>query len=656
MNFDTLTKVLTHKAKQNDEKGITFIKKRSEEYFISYKNLYQKSVETLYNLQQMGIKPNDELILQIDDTENDKFMYVFWACILGRIIPVPLSIGGDEHKLKVFKVWESLKRPKIIIDDRNMESIRKFAFNNRLEKSLEVIEKNRLQLEKSFEKVGIGSIAEANCTDTAFIQFSSGSTGDPKGVVLSHKNLITNVKGIIKAAKIRSDETILSWMPLTHDMGIIGFTLVPIYNDCNLINIPTTLFIRNPILWMDKTAEYRSNILGSPNFGYRYFLDHLVKAKDKLWDLSCVRVIFNGAEPISVDLIEEFIEKMQMHKLKKTSMYTVYGMAEASLAVAFPPVEEQYSYINVKRNSLNIGSKINEEPVDLSNRDSIKLVIEGYPVEGCEFRIVDDEGNTKEDEVIGYIQIRGDNVTKRYNNEYYTKKLINNDGWLNTRDIGFVKENKIVVIGRLDDIIFINGKNHYVNDLEKIAISIPEIKMGKISFIGSYSNATGTEDVIAFIVYKKDLKEFAVISRKLKDLMIKKYAIKVKKVIPINRIPKTTSGKFQRYKLKQCYEDGNFNEVVEKLEKIENQYYKKFEGILQPYNDVENLLMRTWINVLQRKDIDINDNFFEIGGTSLNGIYMLELISELLKVDIDINVLFERPTIKALGEYISSLC
>ena len=159
----------------------------------------------------------------------------------------------------------------------------------------------------------------------------------------------------------------------------------------NQYNIPTTSFVRNPTSWMKKVNEHRATLLGASNFGLRYFLDHIKEKEFTEWDLGCIRKIFNGAEAISISLIDEFVDKLSLHKLKKSSMYPVYGMAEASLAVTFPLPDEEYSYVNVKRESLGIGNEV----VELSNIDStsIKLVEEGYPVKGCSIRIVDDFGN-----------------------------------------------------------------------------------------------------------------------------------------------------------------------------------------------------------------------------------------------------------------------
>ena len=193
--------------------------------------------------------------------------------------------------------------------------------------------------------------------DISFIQFSSGSTGSPKGVVLKHRNLLANIDGIQQAAQFTTHDTSLSWMPLTHDMGLIGFHLNPIVCNYNHYIMRTDLFVRRPLYWMIAASDKKTNVLCSPNFGYKHFLNaYHRKARSNQAieniDLSHMRLIFNGAEPISVNLCEQFMEALAQYGLPKNSMFPVYGLAEASLAVSFPPVGSELEVINVKRESI----------------------------------------------------------------------------------------------------------------------------------------------------------------------------------------------------------------------------------------------------------------------------------------------------------------
>lgn len=208
----------------------------------------------------------------------------------------------------------------------------------------------------SFEEEGL--IHESTEDDIAFIQFSSGSTGDPKGVVLKHRNLMANIDGIITSSEMSENDRLLTWLPLSHDMGIIGCHLVPTALNINQVQINTNDFTRRPNLWLEKASQHKSTLLFSPNFGYRYTLKYMRKPLTN-YDLSHVRLIFNGAEPISVDLCEEFLSEMGQYGLDKRTMFPAYGLAEACLGVAAPnPSEDKIVKWVIDRRKMNIGDNV----------------------------------------------------------------------------------------------------------------------------------------------------------------------------------------------------------------------------------------------------------------------------------------------------------
>ncbi|MHB8065917.1 MAG: AMP-binding protein, partial [Ruminiclostridium sp.] len=353
--YTNLIDILSY-ISQNGSQGICYINGDTEEEFLLYRDLYQKAIRILNNLQNKGLKPGDELVFQIED--NQSFIAIFWSCLLGGIIPVPISVGNnDEHKRKLFKIWGILNNPYLITDNRVFKNLKTFAGTHDIE-SIENISVKALMIDQMMETTEVGKLHISNPTDIAFIQFSSGSAGEPKGVVLTHENLITNIKQIIHAAQVCDKDMVLGWMPLTHDMGMIGTHLVSCTANINHFIMPTALFIRRPTLWIKKLNEHKATLTSSPNFGYKYFISHFTEQIADGWDLSNVRLIFNGAEPINPNLCNEFLDKMEAYGLKKTTMFTVYGMAEACLAVSFPPVNEMFRTVLLDRNFLSIGQKV----------------------------------------------------------------------------------------------------------------------------------------------------------------------------------------------------------------------------------------------------------------------------------------------------------
>ena len=212
--------------KNTDTRGVTFISRNMPDKYVSYKCIYNKALRILYDLQNNGLSSGKECIFQIND--NEQFIYYFWACILGGIIPIPVTVGiNDEHKLKVLRIWETCNDPSMITDSSTLEKLISFGRQKGYKKLVKKLQNNSLLIKDVFTSDKIGKTHTPGPYDIAFIQFSSGSTGNPKGVVLTHNNLLTNIHAIKIAIQSTANDSFFSWMPLTHDMGLIGFHICP---------------------------------------------------------------------------------------------------------------------------------------------------------------------------------------------------------------------------------------------------------------------------------------------------------------------------------------------------------------------------------------------------------------------------------------------
>lgn len=560
--FNSLVEVLERRIKGN--KGIIFINEK-EDKLVTYKEFYNKALKALKGLQNKGLKKGSELILLTNDNEN--FLILFWACLLGGIIPVPVGYNKD-HKLKVFKIAKTLNNPNLIADVKTLNYLDKFLCENKLYSCEEFLKNRTIDLEEIINTNDSAGIMERpNGNDIAFIQFTSGTTDDSKGVVLTHENLLSNINAIIMGIKGCEEDSSLSWMPLYHDMGLIGFHLTPLVANTNQYFIPTPLFVRRPILWLKKASEYKAKILACPNFGYKYFLNFFKPAVASGWDLSNVRVIFNGAEYISTEICDTFLKTMSPYGLSNKVMFAVYGCAEASLAVAFPPLGEGLIKVNLHRDFLSIGDDIKLVKEDSEN--AVSFVDEGYSVNECNIRICDKDNNELEENKIGFIHIKGKNVTSSYyNNKEKTEEKIAKDGWLNTKDLGVLRNGRLIFIGRFKDVIYYNDKLYYPQDIETIAEDIEGIELGRIASCGVYNDETKQHDIIVFIFYKKKIEDFVETAKKISNLIESRINLKIKHVIPIKEIPKTTSGKIQRYRLVQRYKDGEYNDIIEQISQL----------------------------------------------------------------------------------------
>ncbi len=650
INYESLDKVLIA-HKDNQSRGITVITGEAELKFVPYGMIYNRALKVLHCLQKKGIKQGETLILLTEDIE--AFIYIFWACILGGIIPVPITAGNnDSHRMKIFKICEILDTPYLITDEKFAKTLKTNSSSNYLVDSMEKVKDNLLLLNEVLNGDVQAIPNKIYGENIAFIQFSSGSTGEPKGVVLTHTNLVTNVKDSINAGGFKQSDSMLSWMPLTHDMGLIGFHILPLYFNINQFLIPTSLFIRRPTLWIKSASDNKCTVLSSPNFGYKYFLSFYKRDIEYGWDLSNVRLIFNGAEPISSKLCYEFLEEIGKYGLKKTTIYTVYGMAEACVAVAFPQHGEEISCVNIDRTRLNIGQKVVD--VDATDKNVVNFVIEGFPVGNSLLKICDENGALLDDGTIGLIHIKGDNVTSGYyRNDKATKNIISNDGWLNTGDIGFISNKGLVVTGRAKDIIFVNGLNYYPHDIEGIVEGIEKIQLGEVGVCGVFNEGTQKEDIVVFIITKKNIEEFVDLVIRVKRRIHIYFGLDVKDVIPVRKFPKTTSGKIQRYKLAENYKNGIYDDVILRLNQLletsrQSNYYRK------PDNEIEAKLLEIWKDVLQYDDIGIDCNFFEIGGNSTLLVKMINKVNDVYPGKIKITDAFDCSTISKIERLIKT--
>ena len=623
---------------------IRFIDGEKDESVLSYHELWDRALALLGSLQARGMQAGNELI--IFSRSNESFVVAFWAAVLGGMVPVPVAVGiSDEHKLKLFRILSQLDDPTLFTEMDLLQRLLDFAKERELDDITRLLDTHAV-LMSDVEPGAHGDVHDAQPDDIGFIQYSSGSTSDPKGVVLTHRNLCVNIRAIVEGFDWRDDDQALSWMPLTHDMGLIGFHLAVMAAGMNHAVMDTNVFVRRPLLWMSKANELRATQLCSPNFGYKHFLKLFLRKGLPDLDLSCVKRVINGAEPISWDLCEEFLDALGPHGLERNTMLPVYGLAEATVGVSFSPLGPEYERVVMDRHSLQIGETF--RAVDPADADAVSFLKVGTAIRDVEIRIADDGDQVLDGEHIGHIQLFGDSVAERiYGDPEATAELFTADGWLRTGDCGLFVGDKLVITGRQKDIIIINGQNYFPHDIEEIVAQLDGLDLNKVVVAGATPKGGQTEELIAFILFRQGADEFRPLIDKVRDIVGEHASLDVDTVIPVARIPKTTSGKVQRAKLLEAYFDGEFDAVLGELAPVAEEADESFDE-----DPLVADLERICRDVAKDRKIGADDNLFEVGVSSLTLTEVVLAIDEKYPGKLDISDLFDYPTLREIAAFL----
>jgi acyl-CoA synthetase (AMP-forming)/AMP-acid ligase II len=647
--LNTLNEILPADARE--DRQITFLEGENQQSVLSFRRLRQRAVGLLGALQRQGLAPGDAMILYLAD--NERFVEMFWACVLGGVVPVPLAPGGTpEHFRKLRAVCEQQGRGRVCIDAAALDRYAAFAASEQRAGDAEAL-RARAIVPAALDIGGEpGAVREATPEQLAFIQYSSGSTGEPKGVRLTHRNLCANIASIIEAAAFSDRDVALSWMPLSHDMGLIGFHLNMLACGASHAIMRTELFARRPLLWLEQASRMRATVLCSPNFGYQHYLKQYELKPRAGLDLRAVRLVFNGAEPISAELCRRFMRALAPHGLDPDSMFPVYGLAEASLAVTFPRPGAPLQTLRVDRAGVRVG-----EPVlDAASSEGAptELVKLGTPVPGTEIRIVDDAGAACGEQVLGHVEIRGDNVTSGYFAGSAGAPVSRPaEGWLDTGDLGFVTGGQLVIAGRAKDLVIVNGQNFYPHDVERIVQQAAGIDANRVAAAGARLRPGETEGLVIFVLHRGDLAGFVPKVRAIRSAVGEQTGLEVEQVVPVAQIPKTTSGKLQRYLLAQAFEQGEFDPVLGQLAAF-------LPSGPEPVPDGAEVgptilrLLRICQRVVTDRQITPATNLLESNLNSLSLARIHEAIELEFPHRIEVADLFDHPTLEQLARFMDA--
>jgi fatty-acyl-CoA synthase len=308
----------------------------------------------------------------------------------------------------------------------------------------------------------------------AIVQFTSGSTSAPKGVMLPHLTVMAGLRACVVSGAFSPDDVFVQWVPTFHDMGLIGL-LSHWLNGADVHAFTPVAFLRRPARLLEYFAEHSGTVLTGPNFSYDYLLDAMAPGQLAALDLSSWRLAFNGAEPVSAATVRRFTRALAASGVGQSVMYPVYGMAEATLSISYPRPGAVPRIVAVDRNELAAGGTVRALPIDGDGAGAKQVVSVGRPVHGIQVRIRGGDGESVRDRQLGEIQIRGDAVSPGYYGDPPATRQLFDDGWLRTGDLGFQLDGDLFVTGRLKEMIIVHGQNFFPEDVEAIARNVPGV-------------------------------------------------------------------------------------------------------------------------------------------------------------------------------------
>ncbi|HTF52511.1 MAG TPA: fatty acyl-AMP ligase [Pseudonocardia sp.] len=400
-------------------------------------------------------------------------------------------------------------------------------------------------------------LAEGNGEDdTALLQLTSGSTAEPKAVRITHGNLYANLTAMVTASELKVERDVMvSWLPLFHDMGMVGFLTVPMTVGLELVTVTPVDFLSRPLLWAELISKYGGTVTAAPNFAYAVLGRQLGRAEDGSLDLSSMRFALNGAEPIDPDAVASFTTAGARFGLRKECVVAAYGMAETALGVSFAPIETGLQVDTIDADQLEANRRaVVVDPEVEADRPVRRFPLLGPPLPGLAARVVDGQGRVLGEREVGSIQLRGEAVTPGYLTVHGPVATQDADGWLDTGDQGYLTGGIVVVCGRLKDVIIMGGRNIYPTDIERAAAEVDGVRAGNVVAVrldaGSGVGSSKRESFVVVVESRRagDAEAEQLIRKEVTARVVSSVGVRPARVVVLApaSLPKTPSGKLRR--------------------------------------------------------------------------------------------------------------
>jgi 1-acyl-sn-glycerol-3-phosphate acyltransferase len=522
---------------------------------ITYRTLHRAANAVARSLRGLGLERGRTVAIMLPTGLG--YFASFMGVLLAGGVPVPLY-----PPMRLDRIAEYVARCTGILDNAQAQVLVTFDRAARLAEiardrvaSIEhVVSVDALLTAVDAFEDGAGRVA-VGPDDTALIQYTSGSTGDPKGVELTHANVVANIRAAAEGCGLVDDDVLVSWLPLYHDMGLIAGWLMPLFSGVPTVVMSPLAFLSHPVRWLRALTEYRATCSVAPNFAFDLCTKRIDDAELATLDLRRVRAILNGAEPILPSTLDRFATRFAGVGLRREVLFCAYGLAENMVAVTFPPVLRAPRIDRIERAPFEAEGRAVPVPDDA---DALEFVGVGSAVPNHEIEVVDDEGRPVPERRRGTVRFRGPSTFKGYfRRPDATAAVKREGGWVDTGDLGYVADGELFIVGRVKDIIIKGGRNYYPHEIEEAAATVAGIRQGCVAAFAQRDEAAGTEQIV---VVAETRERDALAREMLAGLVVE--AVTGRIGVPPDRVvlagpgavPKTSSGKVQRAECRALFE------------------------------------------------------------------------------------------------------
>ena len=506
---------------------------------VTYAALHREAAAVAAGLLARDVLPGDTVVIMLPTSR--AYFVTFAGVVLAGAVPVPIYPPARPSQLA-----DHLRRHTGILANARATLLitvpEAIPVGHALRSNLDSL--RHVVVPESLTGATGGALPRPRSADLALVQYTSGSTGQPKGVALTHENLLANIRAMGQASAASGADTFVSWLPLYHDMGLIGAWLGSLYFAVPLVVMAPQVFLTRPSRWLRAIHANRGTISAGPNFAYELCLTKITDAELEGLDLSSLRLAFNGAEPVSPATIERFAERFAPYGLRREAITPVYGLAESSVGLAFPPLGRGPLIDRIVRDTFVRSGRA--DPAKPGERDTLRFVACGQPLPGHEIRIVDATGRELGDRREGRIEFRGPSATTGYFHNAQATRSLFHDDWLDTGDLGYLADADLYVTGRVKDLIIRAGRNLHPDELEEAVGNLAGVRKGCVAVFACPDPGGGAERLIVMAETKAtDDEASAALRSEIVSTTVDLLGVAPDDVVlaPPRTVPKTSSGR-----------------------------------------------------------------------------------------------------------------